>query len=180
MELDQQLCYCFHINKRKIVNFVKRERPKRASQISECFGAGTGCGWCVPFLKEIHRQIVAGEAIEPGSITAEEYEKMRGGYLKDIKAGTRRRNRHGGSEGSAGETPLSATDPLVTQDDLDYTRYFSSARHDPLPETIEAPSRRETKPSRDAEGSTSESSTSESSTSESRPSEPADAEDVGA
>ena len=91
MELDQQLCYCFHINKRKIVNFVKRERPKRASQISECFGAGTGCGWCVPFLKEIHRQIVAGEAIEPGSITAEEYEKMRGGYLKDIKTGTRER-----------------------------------------------------------------------------------------
>lgn len=163
MELDQQLCYCFHINKRKIVNFVKRERPKRASQISECFGAGTGCGWCVPFLKEIHRQIVAGEAIEPGSITAEEYEKMRGGYLKDIKTGTRERNRHGSAADASVVDPL-ATDPLVSKDDLDYTRYFSSARHDPLPETIEAPSRREAKPSSSEEGS---------------PSEAADADDVG-
>jgi NAD(P)H-nitrite reductase large subunit len=92
MELDNTLCFCFHIRKRKIVNFVKRTRPKRASQISECFGAGTGCGWCIPFLKRLHRQIVAGDIVEAEDIGAAEYEAMRRRYLAGIEEGTRERN----------------------------------------------------------------------------------------
>lgn len=35
------------------MNFARRERPERASRMSECLGAGTGCGWCIPFLVRI-------------------------------------------------------------------------------------------------------------------------------
>ena len=93
MELDSTLCFCFHIPKRKVVNFVKQTRPKRASQISECFGAGTGCGWCIPFLKQIHWQIVAEDIVEAEDISAEKYEAMRVTYLERIKCGKREPNR---------------------------------------------------------------------------------------
>ncbi len=52
MELDDELCLCFHVTKRKVQNFLKVEKPARPSQMSECFGAGTGCGWCRPFLSQ--------------------------------------------------------------------------------------------------------------------------------
>ena len=94
MDRERPLCYCFQISKRKIVNYVKQTRPLRASMISNCFGAGTGCGWCIPFLKRIHQQIVGGEAIEAQDITPEEYEAKRRDYLLGIKSGTQARNRH--------------------------------------------------------------------------------------
>ena len=53
MELDDELCLCFHVSKRKVINFLRVERPQRESQLSECHGAGTGCGWCRPFLKKL-------------------------------------------------------------------------------------------------------------------------------
>ena len=55
MELDDELCLCFHVSKRKVINFLRVERPQRESQLSECHGAGTGCGWCRPFLKKAVR-----------------------------------------------------------------------------------------------------------------------------
>ncbi len=94
MDLDSQICYCFHIKKRKIVNFVKQTRPKRASQISECFGAGTGCGWCIPFLRRIHHQIVAGDIVESDDISPAEYEALRASYRQEVRDGTRARNTH--------------------------------------------------------------------------------------
>lgn len=51
---DDTVCLCFHVPLRKIESFCRREKPKAASQISECLAAGTGCGWCVPMLKKIH------------------------------------------------------------------------------------------------------------------------------
>lgn len=51
MELDDLVCYCFHISKRKVLNYIRVHRPRRASQLSDCGSAGTGCGWCVPYLK---------------------------------------------------------------------------------------------------------------------------------
>lgn len=53
MELDDELCLCFHVSRRKIENFIRRTNPQRPSQLSECLGAGTGCGWCRPFLKRL-------------------------------------------------------------------------------------------------------------------------------
>ena len=52
MKLDDELCLCFHVTKRKVVTFIRLEKPARASQLSECYGAGTGCGWCRPFLRD--------------------------------------------------------------------------------------------------------------------------------
>jgi bacterioferritin-associated ferredoxin len=129
MDLDHKLCYCYHVTKRKIVNFVKQTQPRRASQISECFGAGSGCGWCVPFLEEIHRQIMGGEVLKAESITPAEYEAMRAGYLSGLKEGTRKRNvlRY--------EPPPQA--PPIGKEALDYTSYFSRARPEPEPDELE-------------------------------------------
>ncbi len=53
MNLDDELCLCFHVTKRKVLNFLRVNKPKRASQMSECFGAGTGCGWCRPYFAKL-------------------------------------------------------------------------------------------------------------------------------
>ena len=53
MDDDDELCLCFHVTKRKVIQFIRVNRPKVASQLSECYGAGTGCGWCRPFLKRL-------------------------------------------------------------------------------------------------------------------------------
>ncbi len=81
MNLDDKVCYCFHISRRKLVNWTRLYEPKVASQLSMCGGAGTGCGWCIPFLKQIFRQ--AGEG-EPSLdvLTPEEYAARRADYVK--------------------------------------------------------------------------------------------------
>jgi bacterioferritin-associated ferredoxin len=61
MDSDDEVCLCFSVTKRKIVNYCKREKPPVASLISECLSAGTGCGWCVPFLTRLHEQALAGD-----------------------------------------------------------------------------------------------------------------------
>ncbi len=53
MRADDRICYCYGVTLRKLVNFARRERPQRASQMSQCLDAGTGCGWCIPFLVRI-------------------------------------------------------------------------------------------------------------------------------
>ncbi|MHC4958400.1 MAG: (2Fe-2S)-binding protein [Planctomycetota bacterium] len=53
MRPDDNVCYCFRVSLRKLVNYARRERPRHASQMSECLDAGSGCGWCIPFLKRI-------------------------------------------------------------------------------------------------------------------------------
>jgi bacterioferritin-associated ferredoxin len=58
---DDTVCFCFHVSLRKIETFCAVEKPRHASQISECLSAGTGCGWCVPMLTRIHHRM-CGEA----------------------------------------------------------------------------------------------------------------------
>jgi bacterioferritin-associated ferredoxin len=99
MDLDAKVCYCFHISRRKLVNFVRRERPKVPSQLSECGGAGTGCGWCIPFLKEIYTAGLAGDATELERLTPAEYEQRRAAYI-----------RAGKGTPPAGATPLPMPD----------------------------------------------------------------------
>lgn len=53
MDLDDPVCLCFRVTKRKLLVHLKVNRPVVASQLSECGGAGTGCGWCVPYLKRL-------------------------------------------------------------------------------------------------------------------------------
>ena len=82
MDLDDHVCLCFRVSRRKLVNFVRRERPVVASQLSQCGGAGTGCGWCVPFLKQIFHKGTALAAEEIETLTAEEYAKRRAEYVR--------------------------------------------------------------------------------------------------
>jgi bacterioferritin-associated ferredoxin len=82
MDLDAKVCYCFHISRRKLVNYVRQTRPKVASQLSECGGAGTGCGWCIPFLKQIYQQAVEGGETELELLTPAEYENRRAAYIR--------------------------------------------------------------------------------------------------
>ena len=56
MDDDDELCLCFHVTRRKVIQYIRVKRPKRPSQLSECYGAGTGCGWCRPFLKRLLEQ----------------------------------------------------------------------------------------------------------------------------
>lgn len=80
MHPDDNVCLCFHVSKRKIVNFCKREKPVYASQISDCLSAGTGCQWCVPFLKHLHRQCLEGVEDPDLPFSPEEYAKRRAKY----------------------------------------------------------------------------------------------------
>jgi len=81
MQADDHVCVCFRVSQRKLVAFLKREKPAVASQLSECLGAGTGCQWCVPFLKKLHAQWQRGE--EPNlPVSPEEYVKRRAAYHK--------------------------------------------------------------------------------------------------
>ena len=82
MDLDDVVCLCFHVTRRKLVNFVRINLPKVPSQLSECGSAGTGCGWCIPFLKQIHKQGTVGEPTDLETLTAEEYAKRRAAYVK--------------------------------------------------------------------------------------------------
>src|SRR5262245_41935730 len=83
MDLDDKVCYCFHVSRRKLVTWPRLHKPKVPSQLSECGGAGTGCGWCIPFLKLIFKQeSQAAEAGELEQISPEEYAKRRAEYVK--------------------------------------------------------------------------------------------------
>jgi bacterioferritin-associated ferredoxin len=110
MDLDDELCLCFHVTQRKVVNFLRVEKPTRSGQLSECFGAGTGCGWCRPFLRRLFNEAVArGETqrdpnqgpeelpanLSPAELTAAEYARKRSGYV-----------RSGGGTPPAGATPI--------------------------------------------------------------------------
>ena len=80
MDLDDHVCLCFRVSRRKLENFVRRENPRVASQLSQCGGAGTGCGWCVPFLKQIFRQGQTEGLTELETLSPEEYARRRAGY----------------------------------------------------------------------------------------------------
>lgn len=46
MSPDDELCLCFHVSWRKVINFARINRVRLPSQLADCQGAGTGCGWC--------------------------------------------------------------------------------------------------------------------------------------
>ncbi len=94
MELDDELCLCFHVSKRKVINFIRVTKPKRPGQLAECYGAGTGCGWCRPYLERLFREYQSGqsESVEP---SAAEYRRLRTRYVLE-----------GGGTPPPGATPI--------------------------------------------------------------------------
>lgn len=69
MDDDQPVCLCFRVSKRKVIQFIKQTQPQAVSQLAECFGAGTGCGWCRPYLQRLY------EANQPESVELPEFEQ---------------------------------------------------------------------------------------------------------
>jgi NAD(P)H-nitrite reductase large subunit len=96
MQPDDELCLCFHVTKRKVQNFLRVEKPRRVGQLSECFGAGTGCGWCRPFLQRLFEQAQSGMLDTAGTLgsaaagaqepTPDSYAAERAKYLQETGA----------------------------------------------------------------------------------------------
>ncbi|CAN5797831.1 hypothetical protein BH11PLA1_BH11PLA1_13230 [soil metagenome] len=76
MNPDDEVCLCFHVSLRKVRTFLARQNPPVASLVSECLGAGTGCQWCVPFLKHLHACHVAGKPVDL-NVSPEQYMNSR-------------------------------------------------------------------------------------------------------
>ena len=93
MELDDEVCLCFHVSKRKLLSYMRinKARMRRASQLSECSGAGTGCGWCVGYLKWLFAQqnpeAAEAEAAHHAEPTSGEHRAGRTMYLKQKEEG---------------------------------------------------------------------------------------------
>jgi bacterioferritin-associated ferredoxin len=100
MELDDELCLCFHVSKRKVINFIRVEKPARPGQLSECFGAGTGCGWCRTYLTRLFNEQRFGTAAEAPDPTPGEYAQGRTQYV-----------RSGGGTPPPGATPIDEDPP---------------------------------------------------------------------
>ena len=79
MDPDQEICICFHVTRRKVESYLRIEQPKRAAQLADCFGAGTGCGWCRKYLTAMFEaaQTDAAAVEIPGP---EQYAKQRKEY----------------------------------------------------------------------------------------------------
>ena len=95
MKPDDELCLCFHVTLRKVINYLRVEKPRRAAQLSECFGAGTGCGWCCGSLRRLFLASQAGNPLEADLPSAEEYSRKRTQYV-----------RAGGGTPPPGATPI--------------------------------------------------------------------------
>jgi bacterioferritin-associated ferredoxin len=70
------------------MNHARIHQPSVASQLSECGGAGTGCGWCVPFLRK-HFEATQTESAPEITISAAEYAASRDQYLLQKKEARR-------------------------------------------------------------------------------------------
>lgn len=83
MKDDEHLCLCFHVTKRKVINYLRIERPRAASQLAECHGAGTGCGWCRPFLKKLFEAAREAADVERVDLPdSDDYASSRSAYVK--------------------------------------------------------------------------------------------------
>ena len=93
------VCICFHVPLGKLLTFIRLQHPRVPSQLSECYGAGTGCGWCIPFLERIFETLSADpEAAPELGLSTAEYLQRRREYLKRI-AGERMKDVRPGEEG---------------------------------------------------------------------------------
>jgi bacterioferritin-associated ferredoxin len=85
MQPDDELCLCFHVTQRKVVNYLRVERPQRVGQLADCHGAGTGCGWCRPFLKKLFDAAQDSAQPAPELPPPDEYASGRSKYVQSGK-----------------------------------------------------------------------------------------------
>jgi bacterioferritin-associated ferredoxin len=89
---DDQLCLCFHVTWRKVINYIRVHRVQVPSQVSECQSSGTGCGWCRKSISRLVQQMKdqPPNASEIESWLVEQYPTSaayRAGRVKYIAAG---------------------------------------------------------------------------------------------
>jgi NAD(P)H-nitrite reductase large subunit len=80
MQPDDEVCLCFHVTLRKLQQFLQQQRIQRASQLSECFGAGTGCGWCRPLLQRLAKS--AADVTASNLPAPADYARERAAYIR--------------------------------------------------------------------------------------------------
>lgn len=85
MDLDQQVCLCFRVTRRKLEKYMAHNNLKVPSQLSECGGAGTGCGWCIPFLRQIFENNQCPGKNDVEALSHEDYIAGRVAYLNSGK-----------------------------------------------------------------------------------------------
>ena len=95
MQPDDELCLCFHVSQRKILNYLRIERPQHVAQLADCYGAGTGCGWCRPYLEKLFRAANEGADPKVELPLADDYAQGRATYV-----------RSGGGTPPPGATPI--------------------------------------------------------------------------
>ena len=113
MKPEDPVCLCFHVTHRKVISFIRVEKPKRPSQLSQCFGAGTGCGWCRPYLERIMAKELESQHSTPNSdrendpnqadldaISIQDYARNRAKYVLD-----------GGGKPPPGAVPIDKIEP---------------------------------------------------------------------
>lgn len=100
MQLDDEVCLCFHVTKRKLLSFLRVEKPRRPAQMSECFGAGTGCGWCRRYLERLFEATRSTTPTTETDLDAAAYSQARAAYI-----------RAGGGTPPAGATPIEPDAP---------------------------------------------------------------------
>ncbi len=83
MRPDEELCLCFHVTRRKVENYLRIERPRSAAQLADCYGAGTGCGWCRTYLRRLFDAAGRGDAADDVELpTASQYAEDRATYVR--------------------------------------------------------------------------------------------------
>lgn len=87
MEDHDEVCMCFHVTQKTLRKYIRLEKPVRESQLSQCYGAGTGCGWCRPFLAKIFESVKgqASDADAAFEMTAQEYAAARKAYRTKLQ-----------------------------------------------------------------------------------------------
>ena len=113
MQADDELCLCFHISCRKVLNYIRIHQVKLPSQLAECGGAGTGCGWC---RKQLEKLLILSAGSPP---RAGEIEEWLASNTPDRQkyAEARERYRAAKNQNSA-EVPSSSDNPASLEDPL--------------------------------------------------------------
>ena len=113
MQADDELCLCFHISCRKVLNYIRIHQVKLPSQLAECGGAGTGCGWC---RKQLEKLLILSAGSPP---RAGEIEEWLASNTPDRQkyAEARERYRAAKNQNSA-EVPSYSDNPALLEDPL--------------------------------------------------------------
>lgn len=112
MQLDDDICYCFHVSLRKLLNYARREKPACDAQMSNCLGAGTGCGWCIPILHKIRLWGIHGAPWEL-SMSPDEYAAARDAYRRSAA----KPHAFGADEGDVSASDSGEAGPIMPRSD---------------------------------------------------------------